>query len=53
MGRKIAAVATDGIYKTADHRAQLRQANGRDPQSIVDVHVRRLDACAAPASWSA
>lgn len=40
----IAAVAADGIYRTADHRVQLRQANDRDPQSTVEVHVRRLEA---------
>ena len=40
----IAAVATDGIYRTADHRVQLRQANDSDPQSTVKVHVRRLEA---------
>jgi len=40
----IAAVAADGIYRTADHRVQLRQANDRDPESTVEVHVRRLEA---------
>lgn len=44
VDRAIAAVAADGIYRTADHRVQLRQAKDRDPQSAVEVHVRRLEA---------
>jgi hypothetical protein len=44
MDRSIAAVAKNGIYKTADHIAQLKQINDRDPQSTVDAHVRRLEA---------
>jgi type IV secretory pathway VirD2 relaxase len=44
MDRNVAAFAKDGIYKTADHLAQLNQAKDRDPQSTVDAHVRRLEA---------
>ncbi|VTU31619.1 hypothetical protein SRS16CHR_04915 [Variovorax sp. SRS16] len=44
VDRNIATGARDGIYKTAEHLAQLKQANGRDPQSTVDAHVRRLEA---------
>ena len=44
VDRHIATVARDGLYKTADHLAQLKQANDRDPQSTVDAHVRRLEA---------
>lgn len=44
MDRNIVAVAKDGIYKTADHLAQLNQAKDRDPPSTVDAHVRRLEA---------
>ena len=44
VDRNIATVAQDGIYATDDHLAQLKQANDRDPQSTVDVHVRRLEA---------
>jgi type IV secretory pathway VirD2 relaxase len=44
VDRNIAAVARDGVYRTAEHLAQLKQANDRDPQSVVDVHVRRLEA---------
>ncbi|WPG41182.1 DUF3363 domain-containing protein [Variovorax sp. EBFNA2] len=40
----IAAIAQDGIYKTADHLARLEQAADRDPQAMVDVHARRLEA---------
>lgn len=44
VDRTIAAIAQDGIYKTADHLARLEQAADRDPQTTVDVHVRRLEA---------
>jgi type IV secretory pathway VirD2 relaxase len=44
VDRHIANVARDGFYKTADHVAQLKQDNDRDPQSTADVHVRRLEA---------
>lgn len=44
VDRHIAAVARDGLYKTAAHLVQLKQANDRDPQSTVDAHVRRLEA---------
>lgn len=44
VDRTIAAVARDGIYRTADHLARLEQAADRDPQATVDVHVRRLEA---------
>jgi type IV secretory pathway VirD2 relaxase len=44
VDRHIANVARDGLYKTADHVAQLKQDNDRDPQSTADVHVRRLEA---------
>ncbi len=44
VDRHIANVARDGFYKIADHVAQLKQDNDRDPQSTADVHVRRLEA---------
>ncbi|MDI1237284.1 MAG: DUF3363 domain-containing protein [Polaromonas sp.] len=44
VDRHIATIARDGLYKTADHVVQLKQANDRDPQSTVDAHVRRLEA---------
>ncbi|MFN7040816.1 MAG: DUF3363 domain-containing protein [Acidovorax temperans] len=44
VDRNIATVAKDGVYQTADHVAQLKQAKDRDPRSAVDAHVRRLEA---------
>lgn len=44
VDRNIATVAKDGVYRTADHVAQLKQAKDRDPRSAVDAHVRRLEA---------
>lgn len=44
VDRTIAATAKDGIYKTADHLAGLKQAADRDPQAAVDAHVHRLEA---------
>ncbi len=44
VDRNIATIARNGLYKTTDHVAQLKQANHRDPRSTVDAHVRRLEA---------
>ena len=44
VDRTIAVTARDGVYKVANHLAQLKQVNDRDPQSTVEVHVRRLEA---------
>lgn len=44
VDRNITTVARDGIYRTAEHLAQLKRVNDRDPQSTVDVHVHRLEA---------
>lgn len=44
VDRNIATVAKDGVYQTANHVAQLKQAKDRDPRSAVDAHVRRLEA---------
>lgn len=44
VDRHIATIARDGLYKTADHVVQLKQANDHDPQATVDAHVRRLEA---------
>ncbi|KPU94614.1 conjugal transfer protein [Variovorax paradoxus] len=44
VDRNILAASRDGIYATADHAAQLRQAGNRDPQATVEIHVRRLEA---------
>ncbi|WP_398498816.1 DUF3363 domain-containing protein [Variovorax sp.] len=44
VDRNVSAVARDGLYRTADHLTALQQVRDRDPQSTVDVHVRRLEA---------
>jgi type IV secretory pathway VirD2 relaxase len=44
VDRTIAALARDGVYRTNDHVAQLREQGVRDPEEAVDVHVRRLEA---------
>ncbi len=44
VDRSIASVVREGLYRTADHLMQLRQKNNPDPQTAVDVHVRRLEA---------
>mgnify|MGYP003109865446 CR=1 FL=1 len=44
--RNIAALASDGLYRTDHHLAvaQGQAAPGRDPQEVVAAHVRRLEA---------
>ncbi|AMN47100.1 type VI secretion protein [Steroidobacter denitrificans] len=46
--RNIAALASDGLYRTDHHLAvaqgQAAPAPGRDPQEVVAAHVRRLEA---------
>lgn len=44
--RNIAALASDGLYRTDHHQAieQGRAKAGRDPQEVVAAHVRRLEA---------
>ncbi|MDA7418104.1 relaxase/mobilization nuclease and DUF3363 domain-containing protein [Xenophilus arseniciresistens] len=44
--RNIAALASDGLYRTDHHLAieQGRANAGRDPQEVVAIHVRRLEA---------
>ncbi len=44
VDRNIAGVAREGRYRTADHLVRLRQEGNLDPQTAVDVHVRRLEA---------
>lgn len=44
VDRHIATIARDGLYRTADHVVQLKQAHDSDPQATVDAHVRRLEA---------
>ena len=44
--RSIAALASDGLYRTDHHLAiaQGQAVPGRDPQEVVAAHVRRLEA---------
>lgn len=44
--KNIAALASDGLYRTDHHLAieQGRARPGRDPQEVVAAHVRRLEA---------
>ncbi|MFC4924370.1 DUF3363 domain-containing protein [Delftia deserti] len=44
--KNIAALASDGLYRTDHHLAieQGRTTPGRDPQEVVAAHVRRLEA---------
>ena len=44
VDRNIAGVVREGLYRTADQLVQLRQEGNPDPQTTVDVHVRRLEA---------
>ncbi len=44
VDRNIMASSKDGIYKTASHLAQLRDAGDRNPPATVETHVRRLEA---------
>ncbi|HIE1390484.1 TPA: DUF3363 domain-containing protein [Pseudomonas aeruginosa] len=43
--KNIAALASDGLYRTDHHMAieQGRAKPGRDPQDVVAAHVRRLE----------
>lgn len=44
--KNIAALASDGLYRTDHHLAIVRgqAVPGRDPQEVVAAHVRRLEA---------
>ncbi|MDO8264024.1 MAG: relaxase/mobilization nuclease and DUF3363 domain-containing protein [Gallionella sp.] len=44
VDRNIAGIVREGLYRTVDHLAQLRQESTPDPQTGIDVHVRRLEA---------
>src|SRR3546814_1111237 len=46
LDKNIAALASDGLYRTDHHLAieQGRAKPGRDPQEVVAAHVRRLEA---------
>ncbi|MBK6745297.1 relaxase/mobilization nuclease and DUF3363 domain-containing protein [Ottowia sp.] len=44
--KNIAALASDGLYRTDHHLAiaQGQAKDGRDPQEVIAAHVRRLEA---------
>lgn len=44
VDRNIAGIVREGLYRAADHLVQLRQESTPDPQTSIDVHVRRLEA---------
>ncbi|CAN7364954.1 DUF3363 domain-containing protein [Acidovorax sp. LjRoot129] len=44
VDKRIAAVARQGVYQTEDHSARLNAMNHFDPQTTIEVHVRRLEA---------
>ena len=44
VDRNIAGIVREGLYRSADHLVRLRQQGTSDPQTAVDVHVRRLEA---------
>jgi type IV secretory pathway VirD2 relaxase len=44
VDRNIAGLVCEGLYRTADHLVRLRQEGSQDPQTVVDLHVRRLEA---------
>ena len=44
VDRNITSIVREGLYRSADHLVQLRQQGNPDPQTAVDVHVRRLEA---------
>ena len=44
LDREMLALAQDGMYTTERHRAQLLEAGSQDPQRVIDMHFRRLEA---------
>lgn len=44
VDRNITGIVREGLYRTADHLVQLRQDGAADPQTAIDVHLRRLEA---------
>jgi len=44
VDRNIASIVREGVYRSADHLVQLRQEGATDPQTTINVHVRRLEA---------
>lgn len=44
VDRNIVGIVRESFYRSADHLVQLRQDGAADPQTAIDVHVRRLEA---------
>jgi hypothetical protein len=44
VDRNVAALAVGGVYRTDHHRAVACPAAARDPNEVIAVHVRRLEA---------
>ncbi len=44
VDRNIVGIVREGLYRTVDHLALFRQEGATDPQTSVDIHVRRLEA---------
>jgi type IV secretory pathway VirD2 relaxase len=44
VDHNIVGIVREGIYRGADHLAKLRRDGTPEPQTAVDVHVRRLEA---------
>jgi type IV secretory pathway VirD2 relaxase len=44
VDRNITGIVSEGLYRTTDHLARLRHEGSPDPQTAVEVHVRRLEA---------
>ena len=44
VDRNIVGIVREGLYRTVDHLALFRQEGATDPQTSVEVHVRRLEA---------
>ncbi len=44
VDRNIVGIVREGLYRSTDQLAQLRKKGTPDPQTAVDVHVRRLEA---------
>ena len=44
VDRNIAGIVREGLYRSTDHLVQFQQKGVSDPQTAVDIHLRRLEA---------
>jgi len=44
VDRNIVGIVRESFYRSADHLVQLRQDGAANPQTAIDVHLRRLEA---------